>query len=70
MAPSAETSPVKFLDVTRPSFTTADAERLARDLYGIATKAKEFYSERDRVFHLKADDGREHVALADLGDLL
>ena len=52
---------VKFLDVTRPTFTTVDAERLARDLYGIAAKAKEFYSERDRVFHLKADDGREHV---------
>lgn len=52
---------VKFLDVTRPSFTTADAERFARDLYGIAAKAKEFYSERDRVFHLKARDGREHV---------
>src|SRR5688572_30042358 len=48
---------VKFLDVTRPSFTVADAERLARDLYGIAAKAKEFYSERDRIFHLKAGDG-------------
>ena len=45
----------------QPSFSAADAERLARDLYGIATKAKEFYSERDRVFHLRADDGREHV---------
>jgi hydroxylysine kinase len=61
MAHPAETAPVKFLDVTRPDFTTADAERLARDLYGIAAKAKEFYSERDRIFHLKAGDGREHV---------
>ena len=61
MAHSAETAPVKFLDVTRPDFTTADAERLARELYGIAAKAKEFYSERDRIFHLKAGDGREHV---------
>ena len=52
---------VKFLDVTRPSFTTADAERLARDLYGIAAKAKEFYSERDRIFHLIADDGSQYV---------
>jgi 4-aminobutyrate aminotransferase-like enzyme/Ser/Thr protein kinase RdoA (MazF antagonist) len=61
MAHSAESAPVKFLDVTRPDFTTADAERLARELYGIAAKVKEFYSERDRIFHLKAGDGREHV---------
>ncbi|HWA48398.1 MAG TPA: aminotransferase class III-fold pyridoxal phosphate-dependent enzyme, partial [Dongiaceae bacterium] len=61
MAQTAETVPVKFLDVTRPVFTIADAERLARDLYGIAAQAKEFYSERDRIFHLKASDGREHV---------
>ncbi len=61
MAHAAETVPVKFLDVTRPTFAPADAERLARDLYGIAAKAKEFYSERDRIFHLKANDGRQHV---------
>ncbi len=48
---------VKFLDVTRPSFTPEDAERLARDVYGIEARAKEFYSERDRVFHLQAERG-------------
>ena len=61
MTHSAETVPVKFLDVTRPSFTSADAERLARELYGIAATAQEFYSERDRIFHLKTGEGREHV---------
>lgn len=61
MAHTTDTVPVKFLDVTRSDFTIADAERLARELYGIAAKAKEFYSERDRIFHLKAGDGREHV---------
>ncbi len=61
MAQTAEPAPVKFLDVTRPSFTVGDAERLARELYGIAAQVKEFYSERDRVFHLKAKDGRQHV---------
>ncbi len=48
---------VKFLDVTRPSFTVADAERLARELYGLEAKAREFYSERDRIFHLRAESG-------------
>ena len=52
----------RFLDVTRPDFTPADAERIAREVYGIAATAKEFYSERDRVFHLKARrTGREHL---------
>ena len=50
-------SEVKFLDVTRPSFTVADAERLARELYGLEAKAKEFISERDRIFHLAAESG-------------
>ena len=48
------TSDVKFLDVTRPSFAPGDAERVARELYGLDAQAKEFYSERDRVFHLRA----------------
>lgn len=52
---------VKFLDVTRPDFAPEDAERLARELFGIEAAAKEFYSERDRVFHLRAADGTEFV---------
>jgi Ser/Thr protein kinase RdoA (MazF antagonist) len=55
------TADVKFLDVTRPNFASEDAERLARELFGIEAAAKEFYSERDRVFHLRAADGTEFV---------
>lgn len=51
------TGDVKFLDVTRPDFAPADAERLARELFGFEAQAKEFYSERDRVFHLRAERG-------------
>jgi 4-aminobutyrate aminotransferase-like enzyme/Ser/Thr protein kinase RdoA (MazF antagonist) len=52
---------VKFLALSRPSFTVADAERIARELYGIGGKAKEFYAERDRSYHLAAEDGRAFV---------
>src|SRR5689334_6401615 len=52
---------VKFLALTRPDFTVRDAERIARELYGIEAKAKEFYAERDRSYHLRAADGREFV---------
>src|SRR6185295_6027559 len=52
---------VEFLALTRPDFTLQDAERIARELYGITAKGKEFYAERDRSFYLRADDGREFV---------
>ena len=51
---------VKFLEVTRPSFSAGDAERVARELYGLDAQAKEFYSERDRVFHLRTDDAEAY----------
>lgn len=52
---------VKFLALSRPDFTLEDAERIARELYGMSAGAKEFYAERDRSFYLRADDGREFV---------
>jgi 4-aminobutyrate aminotransferase-like enzyme/Ser/Thr protein kinase RdoA (MazF antagonist) len=52
---------VKFLALSRPDFTLEDAERIARETYGMNTKGKEFYAERDRSFYLRADDGREFV---------
>jgi 4-aminobutyrate aminotransferase-like enzyme/Ser/Thr protein kinase RdoA (MazF antagonist) len=52
---------VKFLALSRPDFTLEDAERIARELYGLDAKGKEFYAERDRSFYLRAADGREFV---------
>ena len=44
----------------RPDFTTAEAEALARDRYGIPTRASELPSERDRNFLLRVKgDGRD-----------
>lgn len=54
-------SEVRFLALTRPSFTVADAERIARELYGIDAQAKEFYAERDRSYHLRTKDGAGFV---------
>ena len=55
------TREVKFLNAARPDFDLADAQRIARELYGIEGEAKEFYAERDRTFHLRASDGDEYV---------
>jgi 4-aminobutyrate aminotransferase-like enzyme/Ser/Thr protein kinase RdoA (MazF antagonist) len=54
-------SDVKFLALSRPDFTLEDAERIARELYGLKAKGKEFYAERDRSFYLRAEDGHEFV---------
>ena len=44
----------------RPDFTTAEAEALARDRYGIPARASELPSERDRNFLLRVTgDGRD-----------
>ena len=44
----------------RPYFTTAEAEALARDRYGIPARASELPSERDRNFLLRVTgDGRD-----------
>lgn len=51
------TTAVKFLDVTRPTFSGKDAERLARELYGLEATATELYSERDRIFKLGTERG-------------
>jgi 4-aminobutyrate aminotransferase-like enzyme/Ser/Thr protein kinase RdoA (MazF antagonist) len=52
---------VRFLALSRPDFSVADAERIGRELYGLDAKGKEFYAERDRSFYLRAEDGREFV---------
>ena len=47
---------VHALDVS-----TATAEQVARDRWGIAGRAKALTGERDRNFHLRATDGRDYV---------
>jgi len=61
MASAHVDADVRFLALSRPDFTVQDAERIARELYGIDGKGKEFYAERDRSYYLRAEDGREFV---------
>ncbi|MEP6993108.1 MAG: aminotransferase class III-fold pyridoxal phosphate-dependent enzyme [Acidobacteriota bacterium] len=42
---------------TRPRFRESDAERLARDLYGLAGSARPLPGERDQNFHLATERG-------------
>jgi 4-aminobutyrate aminotransferase-like enzyme/Ser/Thr protein kinase RdoA (MazF antagonist) len=44
-----------------PAFTTADADRLALELYGVTAVARPLTSERDQNFHLTAENGDEFV---------
>jgi 4-aminobutyrate aminotransferase-like enzyme/Ser/Thr protein kinase RdoA (MazF antagonist) len=45
----------------RPDFSEQDAERLARELFGIFATAKQLTSERDQNFHLRSQSGEEYV---------
>lgn len=52
-----------MVDVTfvRPAFTAGDAERIARDQYGVVASASPLPSERDQNYLLNAADGRRFV---------
>ncbi len=45
----------------RPSFSEADAARLALEFYGLSGPVKELTSERDQNFHIEADSGDQFV---------
>ena len=49
------------LRTTPPVFAAAEAERIARDTYGLAVEARALPGERDCNFHLRAPDGRGYV---------
>ena len=49
----------------RPDVTAADAERIAREKYGIAVRAEELGSNQDRNFVLEHDDGERSVLRID-----
>jgi 4-aminobutyrate aminotransferase-like enzyme/Ser/Thr protein kinase RdoA (MazF antagonist) len=49
------------LRTTPPGFTDAQAERIARDTYGLAVSVRPLPGERDRNFHLSTADRREYV---------
>ncbi len=56
------TQPVKFLDLTLPELTAAEAAEIARREFGLTGEAKQLYSERDANFHLRpAGGGPGHV---------
>ena len=46
---------------TAEAVATREAERIARELYGVETRATVLPGEYDCNFHLQARDGREFV---------
>src|SRR5690349_20060273 len=51
----------RVMTMLPPPFSTAEAQALALDRWGIAARAEALRGERDRNFHLYAADGREFV---------
>ncbi|MFM9841567.1 MAG: phosphotransferase [Dongiaceae bacterium] len=59
---TALAEPVKFLDLTLPKLSAAEAAEIARREFGLTGEAKPLYSERDANFQLRpADGGPGHV---------
>jgi Ser/Thr protein kinase RdoA (MazF antagonist) len=44
-----------------PVFAVAEAERIAREVYGLALSLRALPGERDRNFHARSADGRDYV---------
>ncbi len=53
--------PLAVIAATAPPADVADAANIAAKYYGLRASARELVSERDRNFHLQADDGRQFV---------
>ena len=57
----SETDLFATMTVSPPDVSAATAEAIALQHWGISARAKPLSGERDRNFHLFADDGREYV---------
>lgn len=53
--------PLAVIAAAAPTADIADAVTIASKYYGLRATARELVSERDRNFHLQADDGRQFV---------
>lgn len=45
------------LETSPPAFSAAQAERLAREIFGVTGQARQLYGERDQNFRIKTADG-------------
>jgi hydroxylysine kinase len=61
MSPSRDTQPNSVMVAKAPAFTTADAETIAAEGFGVIGEAEFLRSERDQNFHLRTQEGREWV---------
>jgi Ser/Thr protein kinase RdoA (MazF antagonist) len=52
---------MSVLEARAPAFSVAEAEEIAKRVFGIGGSARALVSERDQNFHLRTDDGREYV---------
>ncbi len=52
---------MSVLEVKAPAFSVAEAEGIAKRIFGVSGSARALVSERDQNFHLRSDDGRDYV---------
>jgi 4-aminobutyrate aminotransferase-like enzyme/Ser/Thr protein kinase RdoA (MazF antagonist) len=55
--PMAEPARLIALETSPPAFAAAEAERLARDIFGVTGTARQLYGERDQNFRIKPAAG-------------
>jgi Ser/Thr protein kinase RdoA (MazF antagonist) len=49
------------LEAKAPDFSLAEAEEIAKRIFGVSSSARALVSERDQNFHLRSDDRRDYV---------
>jgi len=52
---------MSVLEAKAPDFSRAEAERIAKQVFGVSGSARALVSERDQNFHLRSDDARDFV---------
>jgi Ser/Thr protein kinase RdoA (MazF antagonist) len=59
MSSTENPNPASVMEAKAPAFATADAERIAKEGFGVVGEAECLRSERDQNFHLRTQEGRE-----------
>ena len=57
MTNASATNDIKFMDRNPPAFSEAEAQTMARDLFGLEGSFRSLVSERDQNFHISGDKG-------------
>ena len=61
MSSAPDSRSLSVLEAKAPTFSLAEAEGIAKRIFGVMGSARALVSERDQNFHLRTHDGRDYV---------